>query len=940
MTEAQSSASNSTGRLELSKALLSYPSLVSFEENLSKQPYSVSLWYGYLTEVDELRSALEELQRKNQPQTRDSKRQPFLIPSSFPPRRIPPRELKESARLLKIGRWMVGERSLSLLPGSYKLWKCHLDQLLSLFPPPERYAIRSREFRRYESVTGCFERSLVRLNKMPRIWTMYFQFVMEYDPEKCSTRLRGLLDRALVALPATQHELIWKECLVWVKERQETIPAESILRLLKRYLVLNPGYRESFVGVCMALNRQGEGALILMAILNEDLEEEAVGRPNQNGKTRHQLWMDFCDICTRYPGEVKRVGINFDGIVRAVMLEKELVKEMEGVLWKNLGMYYVRNGDFEMARSVYEEALDKVVLVRDFSLVFDAYADFEEKMVEKVLEFDLGTEGGEDDLDILVGGSVERNQTSAELVLARAEHLMERRPLLMNRVLLRQNCHNVGQWLHRAELFVELNRWEEAVRALESGVKVVRSRKATEGTLHELWIKLASLHEEKGDLEAAREVFGRAAGERFHNVDHLALCRASRVEMELRHNAYQEALEEARRSVAPKQKTDRSLRLWNLVLDLEESLGTVDTTKAAYDRCLHLKVATPHIVLNYAEYLRERQFYEEAFSALEKGLALFPFSVNAEASTRIWTDYLESFVKRYAGSKLERARDLFERCVTCCPAEVSSRFFSRYAAFEEEYGQMVRRALGLYERMCTAVPIEEKKTSYELYVAKTKLFLGVTKTRSVFEAGISACRDVDAAVLCRQYADMESSLGEIERARAVWTFGAQLVDPSRDVNRFWTKWHEFEVSNGDEETFRDMLRIKRGVIAAFSTVNYNAREMGAGVLSEAGMAKDENEALAEIVEREGVQMQVPVMDGFVATQAPKKRKAPESVDLGMLEQRAAKLRSVVAGDIAAATKDDAVDEDEISLGDENDEVDEDDHRGALDRFRESVQVNQ
>lgn len=30
--------------------------------------------------------------------------------------------------------------------------------------------------------------------------------------------------------------------------------------------------------------------------------------------------------------------------------------------------------------------------------------------------------------------------------------------------------------------------------------------------------------------------------------------------------------------------------MWTLYLDLEESLGTLETTKAAYDRCLELKV--------------------------------------------------------------------------------------------------------------------------------------------------------------------------------------------------------------------------------------------------------------------------------------------------------------------------------------------------------------
>jgi len=36
-----------------------------------------------------------------------------------------------------------------------------------------------------------------------------------------------------------------------------------------------------------------------------------------------------------------------------------------------------------------------------------------------------------------------------DLRLARLEHLMERRPLLLSSVLLRQNPHNVVEWLKR-----------------------------------------------------------------------------------------------------------------------------------------------------------------------------------------------------------------------------------------------------------------------------------------------------------------------------------------------------------------------------------------------------------------------------------------------------------------------------------------------------------
>lgn len=44
------------------------------------------------------------------------------------------------------------------------------------------------------------------------------------------------------------------------------------------------------------------------------------------------------------------------------------------------------------------------------------------------------------------------DEMEVELCLARLESLMERRPLLLNSVLLRQNPHNVSDWLHRVEL--------------------------------------------------------------------------------------------------------------------------------------------------------------------------------------------------------------------------------------------------------------------------------------------------------------------------------------------------------------------------------------------------------------------------------------------------------------------------------------------------------
>lgn len=41
-------------------------------------------------------------------------------------------------------------------------------------------------------------------------------------------------------------------------------------------------------------------------------------------------------------------------------------------------------------------------------------------------------------------------------------------------------------------------------------------------------------------------------------------------------------------------------------MDLEESLGTLESARAVYERILDLRIATPQIILNYAELLEVR----------------------------------------------------------------------------------------------------------------------------------------------------------------------------------------------------------------------------------------------------------------------------------------------------------------------------------------------
>lgn len=394
--------------------------------------------------------------------------------------------------------------------------------------------------------------------------------------------------------------------------------------------------------------------------------------------------------------------------------------------------------------------------------------------------------------------------------------------------------------------------------------------------------------------------------------------------MEFRAEQWDDVLSIARRSVSHIKSEisnrvtrglAKSLRLWNLLLDLEESLGTVQTTKDAYNRILDLKVATPSHVLNYASYLAEKKYFEESFTAYERGVDLFPFP---HASAKLlWKTYLDKFQDRYAGTKMHRMRELFDRCLETCPPDISSEFYIMYGAYEEKYG-LSKRALGVYEKMCTNVDTHEKLIAYQLYISKTVKYVGMIATRPLYERAIAALEDSAAARMCCEFAKMEASLQEIDRARTAFTYGAQLADPRRNPE-YWGEWHTFEVSHGNEETFREMLRVKRGVQAAFSTVNYNAAEMGAGAPANENLT--EEQAVKMIAEREGMDVsendvtQNENVTGFV-----KSKRTAEIKDLDEVERRAAKLRKVTAGLVAASQeKQEENDDDEIDIDDEDDD---------------------
>ncbi|KAJ3698708.1 hypothetical protein LUZ61_002413 [Rhynchospora tenuis] len=736
-------------------------------------------------------------------------------------------------------RSILYERALKALPGSYKLWHAYLRERLD--------AVRAFPITHpsYASLNNTFERALVTMHRMPRIWIMYLSSLTD---QRLLTRARRTFDRALRALPVTQHDRIWPLYLKLVS--LPGVPVETSFRVYRRYLAFDPSHVEDFIDFLLQSKRWQEAADRLASVLNDD------GFYSIKGKTKHQLWLELCDLLTKHATEVS--GLKVDPIIRGGI--RKFTDEV-GRLWTSLADYYVRRGLYEKARDIFEEGISTVITVRDFSVIFDAYAQFEQSALAAKLEAAEddsddemdGGEGGKDGMEKLAKKLLEgcwlNDDDDTDLRLARFERLFDRRPELLNSVLLRQNPHNVEQWHRRVKLF-EGDPARQASTYVEA-VKTVDPAKAV-GKPHTLWVAFAKMYEEHNRLDSAEEIFKKATQVNYKTVDHLASVWCEWAEMELRHKNFTKAIELMRQATAEpsvevkrrasaegnepvQMKLHKSLRLWSFYVDLEESLGSLESTRAVYERILDLRIATPQIILNYAFLLEENKYFEDAFKVYERGVKIFKYPHVRD----IWVTYLSKFVKRYGKSKLDRARELFEQAIEQTPAQEVKPLFLQYAKLEEDFG-LAKRAMNVYDRAVKTVSDSEKLSMYEIYIGRAAEIYGVPKTRQIYEQAIeSGLPPNDVKAMCLKYAELERNLGEIDRARAIFIFSSNYADPRSDPD-FWKRWKEFEIQHGNEDTFREMLRINRSVSASFSQTHF--------ILPEYLMQKDQKLTVEEAVD--------------------------------------------------------------------------------------------
>jgi pre-mRNA-splicing factor SYF1 len=416
------------------------------------------------------------------------------------------------------------------------------------------------------------------MNKMPKIWLEYTEFLIE---QRLITKTRHTFDRALMSLPVTQHSKIWEAYIEWV----DNVPSQTTaLSVYRRYIRFDPNAKGKYINYLVNTQLYKEAVLAIKELINDEMFYS-------NDKSKFDYWIDMCEIISKQPDEVNE--IDCESIIRYGL--NKYTDEV-GRLWVALCNFYIRQGLFEKARDIFEEALNKVTTARDFGLVYDSYLKFEEEIITHLAQEDVDMDDEDWDIEGLIdrtlgqlkvgeGSYVKSKDKESEinLKLFRITNLIERRPFLLSDAMLRQNPNNINEWLKRIKLCKNDN--ELLILTYEKAINTIEPLKAY-GRPEQIWINYARFYESIDDIKNANGVFYKGTRVVFKSLDQIASIWCEWAEMHLRLKNHYDALEIVKRACTSRKRDEKqgpavshSLRVWNLYVDLEEALGSVEQVR-------------------------------------------------------------------------------------------------------------------------------------------------------------------------------------------------------------------------------------------------------------------------------------------------------------------------------------------------------------------------
>ena len=727
-------------------------------------------------------------------------------------------------------RKKIYQVSLHYLPGSYKLWYNYLKE--------EREYVQSNyniPNKHYDEVNMIHEQALIYMMKMPIIWINYIQFMME---QNSITKTKIIFNKALQSIPITQHKKLWDIYIPWIESLSGC--HRTKIEIFKRYTKFNPDYKEKFINYLIGIKEFNLAIYLIIEILNE---ENFYSKEN---KSQYYYWIMLCQIINNYPEEINLSKYNKDLDVDKVIRHgiKKYTDEV-GNLWVTLANYYIKMGLIEKAREIFEEALEKILTVRDFSLIFNAYLNFEQEMMKqnlftnndldnnnllesinenkdnnlqslelKELEnalIDLNIEeiGKEENNDDIKKNELDKKDSQKDSNLKkfnfiRVNNLLQRRPFLLNSTILRRNPNNVAEWLKRIELMKDKNDFKLIKNLYEESLNTIKINEAY-GNLSELYISYANFYEENKNIKKANEIYYKGCNLNFKKTDENVNLWCLWCEMNIRQKRYQDAYRIIKfictNNANKYYKYNRNIKLWSLYVDLEMNLIKNNEKQIIYiyTKMIEYKIANIETIFNFIIYLEKIKNYEKIYNTYEQSLDLF----NWPNAYDICICYLVDFINHYKNEKIEIFRDIIQNIIIF--SGHLKIFYYIYAFYEEKYG-LYNHCIDILKEASQNVKEEEKPEIHSVIIAKCAKYFGIGKVRLAFDDAMNNLEKSYVLEIGLKYISIEIKLKEINRARGIFKYLGKLFNPDNKEYKeeFWEMWDNFEKIYGDSTTYQEM----------------------------------------------------------------------------------------------------------------------------------------
>ena len=647
-------------------------------------------------------------------------------------------------------RRKIYQVSLHYLPGSYKLWYHYLKE--------EREYVKSNynlPNKHYDEVNKLHEQALIYMMKMPIIWIDYIQFMIE---QNSITKTKIIFNKALRVIPITQHKKLWDIYIPWI----ESLPGcyKSKIEIFNRYIKFNSDYKEKFINFLIGIKEFNLAIHLIIEILND---ENFYSKEN---KSQYYYWILLCQIINNYPEDLNfskyNKDLNVDKVIRHGI--NKYTDEV-GNLWVTLANYYIKIGLIEKAREIFEEALEKILTVRDFSLIFNSYLNFEQEMMKqnlfnnnsdidniddipniqenqnldelelteldkafdnlKIKEVECNKKKEKEEKENLFENKQENNTSLQKFNFIRVNNLLQRRPFLLNSTILRRNPNNVSEWLKRIELMKEKKDFNLTKKLYEESLSTIKINEAY-GKLSELYISYAAFYEENNNIKKANEIYYKGCNLNFKNTEENVNMWCLWCEMNIRQKRYQDAYNIIKyictNNVNKYYKYNKNIKLWSLYVDLEMNLNENNERQVIYiyNKMIEYKIANIETIFNFIIYLEKIKNYEKIYNIYEQSLELFSWPNVYD----ICICYLVDFINNYKGEKIEIFRDIVQNIITLSGHQ--KIFYYIYAFFEEKYG-LYNHCIEILKEAAKNVKEEEKPEIHSVIIAKSAKYFGIGK---------------------------------------------------------------------------------------------------------------------------------------------------------------------------------------------------------------------